>query len=76
MFSPETHVLVDEDGDRRFLTTEQAERLIGNLQQRLGRIKDVVEIGIRVDGSHHKQWALAQIALEFGILDTDSGIAP
>lgn len=37
---------------------------------------EFVRIGLDNDGSHHKQWALAQIAGLFGIYAHDKGIAP
>ena len=62
--------------DGRYIDDEHAEKLIGELQARLDRIRELTDIGVDTDGAHHKQWALAQIALEFGRLDTEPGIAP
>lgn len=74
---PSTGVYVEYPGNvSAVLTVEDAERLISLLQDRLSRIEDVLKQVLYVDGSHHKQWGLSQIAVEFGILDGEPGIVP
>ena len=55
---------------------EWSEIQIDRLAGRIDRIKDLVEEGGKIDGAHHKQFYLAQIAAEVGIILPDQGIAP
>lgn len=69
-------VFVEEGGQLAVYTAERAEMLIDKMRARLDRIKEALELGLTTDGAHHKQWALAEIAVEFGIIAADQGVAP
>jgi hypothetical protein len=49
-------------------------------EKRMDRLYELLELGLTIDGGHHKQWALVQIAELFGIkVDDelkDEAIAP
>lgn len=51
---------------------------IRNPSDKLVKIRELVEAGIFIDGEHHKQWHLVEIAKVVGvdIEIEDSGIAP
>jgi hypothetical protein len=55
---------------------ELAAQIIGRQHAQFQRIAELACEGAQTDGAHHKQWYLAQIAAELGIVLADHGIAP
>lgn len=55
---------------------EMAQAIIARQHGQLQEIAQLVEDSRDVDGAHHKQWFLAQIAAVLGIENLDQGIAP
>ena len=56
--------------------TEMNEIDLDRLRRRIERIQQLIDEGGAIDGAHHKQFFLAQIAAEVGVILSDQGIAP